>query len=354
MKYSLILLLTFLCCCGCQTVDQQPVIDSIAWQIQNSGSNVSLRGLHAVSENVAWASGAGGTVLLTVDGGQIWQNVSVPNAENFDFRDIHALDASTAWVLAIGRPAKIFHTTDGGQNWTEQYHNDSPGIFLDAFDFWNDQTGIAVGDPIDGKFVIIKTHDAGRSWHQVPPTNIPPALDGEAFFAASGTCLITQNQSKVFLCTGGGPSARVFRSINAGNTYSVTDTPILAGASTTGTFSLAFYDDSHGIVVGGDYQNDQNNQNNAALTTDGGVTWNPVQPPNQPAGFRSCVAYVPNTSGSVLVTVGTSGSDYSTDRGSSWTPISTDSFHTVSFAPDGAGWASGAAGQIAKCIINIK
>jgi len=353
MKYSLILLLVFLCCLDCKKNDQTEIPNSITWQMQESGVNASLRGLHAVSDNVAWASGAGGAVLRTIDGGQSWQNVSVPDAEKFDFRDIHALDASTAWVLAIGRPAKIFHTTDGGQNWTEQYHNDSPGIFFDAFDFWDDQSGIAVGDPIDGKFVIIKTNNAGQTWNQISPDNIPPALDSEAFFAASGTCLITHGSSNVFLCTGGGPRARVFRSINAGNSFSVTDTPILTGASTTGTFSLAFYDDSHGIVVGGDYQNDQNNQNNAALTTDGGATWTLVQP-QQPAGFRSCVAYIPNTSGSTLIAVGTSGSDYSIDGGSSWTPISTDSFHTVSFAPDGAGYASGAAGQIAKCIINSK
>ncbi|MCP4710163.1 MAG: oxidoreductase [Planctomycetes bacterium] len=354
MKQSLILLLVFLCFLDCKKNDQTEIPYPVTWQMQESGVNASLRGLHAVSDNVAWASGAGGTVLRTVDGGRLWQNVSIPNAENFDFRDVHALDDTTAWVLAIGRPAKIYQTTDGGQNWTEQYHNDSPGIFLDAFDFWDNQTGIAVGDPIDGKFVIIKTHDAGQTWHQVPPTNIPPALDSEAFFAASGTCLIAHRQAEVFLCTGGGPTARVFRSINAGNTFSTADTPILAGNSSTGTFSVAFYDESHGIVVGGDYQNDQNNQNNAALTKDGGATWIPVPPPNQPAGFRSCVTYVPNTSGYFLVAVGTSGSDYSTDRGSSWTPISTDSFHAVSFAPDGAGYASGANGQIAKCLINMK
>src|SRR5262245_57774871 len=40
------------------------------WQPQTSGVDVRLRGLSAVTTRIAWASGANGTVLRTVNAGQ--------------------------------------------------------------------------------------------------------------------------------------------------------------------------------------------------------------------------------------------------------------------------------------------
>ena len=38
------------------------------WTVQTSGVNVRLRGVSAVSERVAWASGSDSTVLRTTEG----------------------------------------------------------------------------------------------------------------------------------------------------------------------------------------------------------------------------------------------------------------------------------------------
>jgi len=59
---------------------EQAVPSTPQSQAQNSGTTTRLRGVSAVNENVAWASGAAGTVLRTVDGGARWDRVSVPNA----------------------------------------------------------------------------------------------------------------------------------------------------------------------------------------------------------------------------------------------------------------------------------
>ena len=178
MKY-LSILSVLLILAGCQGTDDLILVTSVTWQPQQSGTEASLRGLSVVGSQVAWASGAGGTVLRTVDGGATWQNVSVPGWEKYDFRDIEAFDAQTAVVISIARPAKIYKTSDGGQNWTEQYSNDAPGIFFDAMGFWDADNGIAVGDPIEGKFVLITTDNRGQSWRPLPPENIPPARAGE-------------------------------------------------------------------------------------------------------------------------------------------------------------------------------
>ncbi len=76
-----------------------------AWTDQPTGVNARLRGVSAVSDRVAWASGSGGTVLRTADGGSTWQALKVPGAEKLDFRDIDAVSEQAAYVLEhwIGR-----------------------------------------------------------------------------------------------------------------------------------------------------------------------------------------------------------------------------------------------------------
>lgn len=54
--------------------------------------------MSAVGETVAWASGNHGAVVRTTDGGATWAKLSVPGAENLDFRDIEAFGADTAYL----------------------------------------------------------------------------------------------------------------------------------------------------------------------------------------------------------------------------------------------------------------
>ena len=136
------------------------------WQMQQSGVTSRLRGLSAVSSRVAWASGSGGTVLRTLDGGATWQSRPVPGAAALDFRDVDALSADVAFALSIGpgELSRIYKTTDGGARWDLQFANTDPAVFLDAMAFWDAQRGIAVSDSAGGTFVILTTGDGGRRW----------------------------------------------------------------------------------------------------------------------------------------------------------------------------------------------
>jgi len=322
-------------------------ISESQWITQKSNATARFRGICAVSSSVAWASGAGGTFARTTDGGASWTSAIVPDAESLDFRDVHAIDAETAYLLAIGEGEKsrIYKTTDGGKKWTLQFTNRNPKAFFDAIAFWDAQNGIAFSDPVNGRFIVIKTTDGGVTWKEIPSERMPPALAGEGAFAASGTCLITEGKSNAWFATGGAAKARVFRSTDRGETWSVADTPIIAGRPAAGIFSIAFKDAKTGVVVGGDYQDEKEAVDNAAITTDGGRTWRLA--PSRPAGYRSCVVYVPQTSAPTLIAVGPSGSDYSIDDGASWTSIDSTGFHAVSFTSD-AGWAVGENGLIAR------
>jgi len=321
---------------------------SPAWVVQASGTTASLRGVSAVDDRTAWASGSKGAVLRTLDGGATWSAVPVPGEEATDFRDIEAFGPDEAVVMGIGRPGKIFRTRDGGRTWTRTYYDDSPGIFLDGLAFSGERNGLAVGDPMDGRFFLIATADGGETWTPLPQASRPAAADGEAAFAASGTSLTIQGRDRIWLCTGGAV-ARVWRSEDRGAHWEAVPSALAEGPASAGGFSVAFLDSRTGIAVGGDYRAESASAGNAAVSNDGGRTWTAVGE-RRPGGFREAVAFVPGARPPVAVTVGPSGSDLSLDLGRTWAPIAgPEGFHALAFAKRGrAAWAVGRNGLIAR------
>lgn len=340
----LVLPITAACCFISATAAAQ-------WLPQRSGTTAELRGLSVVDGSVAWASGTHGQVLHTTDGGRHWTVDSVPGAGALDFRDVQGASARSAWAMSSGDADKaqawIYHTTSGGARWTPQYTTRMAGVFLDAIAFWDARHGIAMGDPVGGRFFLLETSDGGRSWTRIPPDRIPPSLPGEAAFAASGTCLAVQGSGDVWIATGGGPKARVFRSTNRGRTWTVADVPVQAGDASTGLFSVAFRDARHGVAVGGDYRRPNEPTANVAVTYDGGRSWRRAR--TMPTGYMSAVAYVPGTR-ATFVAVGLAGTALSTDDGSTWTMMDSVPYNSVAFGRSGAGWAAGPRGRIAKWV----
>lgn len=319
------------------------------WIPQTSGVTARLRGVSAVTDRVAWASGSNGTIIRTVDGGASWQKLPIPGAERLDFRDIDAIDERVAYVLSIGAgdASRIYKTVDGGSTWQAQFTNPDPKAFFDAMAFWDARNGIAVSDSVDGVFVIIVTRDGGQTWTRVPASALPPALPNEGAFAASGTNVAVHGTSHVWIGTGAAASSRVLRSSDGGQTWASATTPLPAGPS-AGIFSVAFRDASHGMVVGGDYRKEAEAIDNAAVTTDGGVTWTLR---TGLSGFRSVVAYLPDAQRPAVLAAGPSGADYSVNDGADWKPLTGVGFHTVSVAREGrAAWGAGESGRIAKLV----
>lgn len=330
------------------------------WTLQRSGVTARLRGISAVTDRVVWASGSGNTVLRTLNGGQTWQKLKVTANSNtpLDFRDIDAIDASTAYVLSIGNgPAsRIYKTTDGGRTWTLQFKSDNPKEFWDAMSFWDAANGIVLGDSLNGQFCIMTTSNGGRTWTRVPAAVLPPALENEGAFAASGTNIAVWENDHAWIATGAGAKARVLRTEDRGRTWKISETPLMAGPS-AGIFSIAFRDAQHGVIVGGDYRKEEEAIDNLAVTSDGGATWTLVK---GLSGFRSVVAYVPVMSAGQtqpLIASGPSGTDYSIDDGRTWMRLDGPGFDTLSFGRLTGrgrhqsmvrGWAAGAKGSIAR------
>ena len=316
------------------------------WQKQTVNTTASLRGLAVVNEKIVWASGTNGTFLKTIDGGKNWTVGKVAGAEKLDFRDVEAFDANTAYLLSIGsgETSRIYKTIDGGAHWELQFKNENEKVFLDAFAFWDSQNGIAMSDPVDGFYYLLSTDDGGANWKRIAENNIPPAKTGEAAFAASGTCLMTQDRNNIFLVSGGN-DARVFHSNNRGASWTVAATPITGGTAGSGIFSIAMFDKNYGVIVGGNYEKPDEITNNLALTTDGGKSWKLEKGLN---GYRSGVTFVDKKT---LLAVGSSGSDISMDGGKSWKNLDKENYNSVQAKGKKAIWAVGAKGLIAKFLM---
>lgn len=289
--------------------------------IETAKPHVSFRGLDTDGKAIIWVSGSHGTVGRSTDGGNTWTWVSPVGYEDFDFRDIETFGKNDAVVLSAGSPAVILRTSDGGKNWQEVYRNERPDIFLNGFDFQG-KTGFAYGDPIDGNFQLLKSTNKGKKWSDVTEHMYLIADEGEIGFAASGTGIQVLNDN-VWIGTGGKYSS-LFRRNEKALTMDKKDVPLLSGKQSTGIFSIAFWDDNTGVVVGGDYMQEKDNENNVLLTFDGGDSWK--KPHTPVSGFRSAVAYL---DAMTLVATGPSGIDLSIDGGANWQNISTQGFHTI-------------------------
>ena len=311
------------------------------WVRQSVSTSASFRGLSVVSDKVVWASGTGGTVIRTIDGGRTWDVITVPGAEKLDFRDIEAFNANAAYILSIGNgeDSRIYKTVDGGKTWKQQFINKNPKAFFDAIACWDAKNCIAMSDPVDGHYLLISTND-GETWSPIASNQLPAAKDGEAAFAASGTCLYINPRSGHVFLVSGGTDARVFKSSDRGKTWTSVQSPIVKGTAGSGIFSIAMRDAMNGIIVGGNYEKPKEAANTIGSTRDGGKSWTLG---NGLTGYRSAVAYI---DGRTVIAVGTNGTDISYDRGGTWKKIGSEDLNAVAANGKKMVWAVGPKGGV--------
>lgn len=310
-------------------------------QVIVSDKKTSMRGLSVVNDKVVWVSGSNGTVGKSIDGGDNWTWMTVKGYEKIDFRDIQAFDAKNAIIMGIDAPAYILKTTDGGETWNVMYENKTKGMFLDAMEFWNEMSGIVIGDPIDNKIFIGRTFDGGKTWRALPDKYFPTAEKGEACFASSGTNIAALNLKEAVFVTGGTHSRMFVRDKKF-------EMPILQGKETTGANSVAVKSSkkkSTIIVVGGDFTTKDSATKNCCITIDGGNTF--TVPVIAPHGYRSCVEFLDHDN---WISCGLNGVDYSKDDGKTWAWISKDGFNVVQKAKKGKAVFFAGNGKIGKLV----
>jgi photosystem II stability/assembly factor-like uncharacterized protein len=315
---------------------------------QESHTRSLLQAVSAVNDSVVWVSGHRATWVRTIDGGRTWVPGRMTGADSMlEFRDVHAVDANTAYLLAAGPgPAsRIYKTTDAGATWQLQFMNRDTSAFYDCFDFYDATHGMAVSDAVNGRMIVIRTED-GKHWNPVAEGGMPPAIRGEGSPAASGTCLVVRGRSRAWFATEADSGARVYRSTDAGVHWSAVSTPVVSGPA-SGVAALAFWDDRHGMALGGRLMNPNDRSDSvAAVTDDGGLTWRLIDRPSFSGAVYGAAA-VPGLEGYV-VAVGPKGLDWLPAGARAWTNASADAFWAVGFASKNAGWAVGPGGRIVR------
>jgi photosystem II stability/assembly factor-like uncharacterized protein len=308
-------------------------------KLLTSGMKVSIRGLSVVDDRTVWVSGSNGMVGRSADSGNTWKWMTVKGFEKTEFRDIEAFDDMTAVIMGIDSPAYILRTIDGGETWKVVFENHSRGIFLDAMEFWNEQSGVVLGDPIDKRFFIARTFDGGDTWEALPVLKRPQADSGEACFASSGTNIRILNKKEAVFVSGGLQSRLFLRAQRI-------SLPLINGKESTGANSLAVKNKKTMIVAGGDFSTKDSVNGNCVITRDGGKTWTyPAEPPH---GYRSCIEFLDKNN---WITCGLSGVDISSDDGLHFRQISNTSFHVCRKAKKGkVVFLAGGGGRIAKLI----
>ncbi|HEX6879778.1 MAG TPA: hypothetical protein VF135_05405 [Terriglobales bacterium] len=324
---------------------------------QNSGTTQGLIAISPVNSRVVWASGRGGTFVVTTDGGQTWRSGVVPGAEALQFRDVEGVSEKVAYLMSIGNDPtdfRIYKTTDGGATWTMQFQNQLEGAFYDCFAFWTPDRGVAHSDSVNGVFPDLLTLN-GKTWHDISG-RMPPALPGEASFSSSGTCIAAQGGSNAWIVTGGSTVARVLATRDQGRTWNAYDTPLVSSPS-AGAFTVAFRDAWHGIVGGGDLDPADPGNAATAISHDGGKSWELTNaPPVTGAIFG--LSYVGRATGTpdaenggraVVITANDGGAAWSPDEGNTWYPLpDVSGYWAVAFASPKAGWLVGTNGRILK------
>ncbi|MDE0560980.1 YCF48-related protein [Algoriphagus sp. NF] len=315
----------------------------LAWEVVNTPTEASLRGISVVTSDIIWASGSQGIWLRSVDGGSSWSSGVVDGLDSVDFRSIHAFNAEEAIVVTAGQPARIYRTSDGGESW-ELKLEESEKAFFDGINFADEKRGYVFGDPVDGFWMIYQTLDAGLTWSLLD--SLPQAEEGEAGFAASASSLLAQ-EDNIWLGSGGSYS-NIHHSPDRGKTWMVHPSPLIQGESSQGIFSMTYTKKGELVAVGGDYLEPDSEKGNIGLFLTPTMNWS-EENTTGPSGYRSGVQYFPRFSW--LIAVGPNGSDFSKDGGKTWDRFSDMSFHAVSLSTStGSIWASGPDGKIAKLL----
>ncbi len=332
-------------------------IHAQSWVTQNSGFATPSRGISEikiVDANTVWATaydGTGGGAIVqeftkTTNGGTTWTPgvINIGDA-TYDIANICPISATTAWASGVHSTnglGRIYKTIDGGTTWTQQNaaaYTSAGASWLNMVYFFDANIGISVGDPAPGsKFEIYRTIDGGANWSAITGPVNPNAVAneygyGSGFAAAGGTFWFVTTKGKIY------------RSTNTGTSWTKLNSPIPDfGAYDTPASSgkLYFRDALNGVILA---STDTGATYKLYTTTDGGTTWSSGVA--YTGGYNRVLSYIPGTAamvatGANVTPPSVAGSAYSTNNGSTWTPIDTGTQRgVVSFLDGSTGWCGG-------------
>ncbi len=286
----------------------------------------SIRGISIAQNGVVWLSGSKGLVARSVDDGGTWTQVPAPDTDSLDFRSIHAFSRDEVIISSAGFPCRIYKTKDGGKQWQLVYENIDSNAFINSILFYEENKGIAFGDVIAGRHLILNSQDQGETWNRSDSGEVPsPRLD-ENGFAASNSCIAFDGKNTTVIALGG-KNVRVLRSEDKGKTWEFYDTPLQTESPYGGVYAISYANGSF-IGVGGDFS--QADSLSYAIISEDGIRWRLSSTALK--GYRSTIHYCGKAK--IWLAAGTNGMDQSADNGQSWKNVDSTDLNILRFLPD--------------------
>ncbi|AUC79876.1 oxidoreductase [Nonlabens sp. MB-3u-79] len=334
------LILTFTACkTNSKAIEKETFRGDVTMEIHEiMTDSISIRALDYANGDY-WYSGNDGKYgrIHAATGAIKKFQLTSMEARKMEYRSIAVTEHYT-YLLSAGNPALIYKITQATDEVKLVYTELGDQVFYDSMKFWNDQEGIAFGDPTVDCLSIIKTIDGGETWTKSKCTDLPKFIKGEAAFAASNSN-ISIYKDNVWVVTGGA-AARVLHSKDRGSTWDSYPTPIIAGGEMTGIYAIDFTDNKHGVLIGGDWNNKEDNLANKAISFDGGKNWKLMDAENGP-GYCSDIVFIPETNGKEILAVGSQGIWWSGSQGEDWKKLTDQGFYTLKMINDKEGVLAG-------------
>lgn len=218
---------------------------------------------------------------------------------------VYAKDNSNAW--ATTGKGNLLVTTNSGLNWDVTDFTATTGFF-NGIGFFNENNGIAVGDPINNQFGVIVTTNGGKNWAK---TSSLASIGQEAGLV--GAFCIYGDRAYFGTNTG-----RILRGRDFGKSW--TASVVESGAT---ILDIAFHSNTGGIAI---YTNRIKTGNDVLLarSSDGGLNWKAgVTNLNESLGVTP-VELIYNEASESIYLVCKKGEVYSTKNlGATWTPVLT-------------------------------
>ena len=322
------------------------MVNAQFWSEKATGftaANRTLSSISIVNTSVIWAIALDNSAApdytikeftKSTDGGETWTPGTInlgANTSGLGITSISAISDQIAWISAapdVSDFGGVWKTTDGGLTWTKQttaLFNNPIDSYTSFVHFWDASNGVTGGDTENGTFEIYTTSNGGNNWNRVIGANIPSSLVGEMGYVG-----VTSVVGNIFWF--GTSAGRIFKSIDKGLSWTVTQTP--STDFNLGLDRFTFSDANNGLFM------DHNNTTTLYKTTDGGNNWTSI---TTPGFYKTNIAYIPGTSTVIAgAAANPFSSSYSTDNGSTWTTIDSGVFHgTLAFLNDSFGFSAG-------------
>jgi photosystem II stability/assembly factor-like uncharacterized protein len=307
------------------------------WEVQSPlPTSMELTAVCFPDSLHGWVGGFAGLILGTGDGGQTWAEQYLTSSPLNEISGIAFTNALNGW--AVSNADLVLHTVDGGATWSPQ----PTGIATNGGSvyFTSTQNGWIVGS------TILHTTDGGNLWEELmlwSPNEFPAA------------CFLDSLHGWL------GQSANVFRTINAGATWTRYDTPPAIQVR-----ALAFHDTATGWMLGSFSDTTRADTFQIYRTTNAGQTW--TLNANHLSGLSGFVLGANNR----LIAYGATTIMTTTDNGQTWqTHSSPAHIHLeamstaanrfcavsrsalIAFTPDGQHWNYSSSG-VSLLITNVR